>query len=182
MDEIAEPVRQAVMRADTMSNVQEVVETAAPKLAKYQQMGCDNSLQKIVRAYLAKLRNDLHIDNGLTNDNIRAIADRLLKEPELRWWLTIEDVALLCRKITRGDYGKFFGHFSEVEFNECFVTYCHERAEIHRLMADKVTEVAAPPCIGGCGLQDRKKWPNRGSRCREGETPAATAVPLRRKR
>lgn len=141
------------MRGDTMGSITEVVETTTPKLAKYIQMGCDNSLLKVIRAYLAKLRNDLHIDNGLTNENIKAIADRLTKDPELRWWLTIEDVALLCKKITRGEYGKVYGHFSEMEFNECLATYCRERAEIHRLKADKVTEVADPHVLEDVGYK-----------------------------
>jgi len=81
---------------------------------------------------------NLHIDNSLTEANINNLANQLTKNDEVRYWLTLADIDLLCRQIVQGHFGKFYGHFSENEFNECLIKYCNERSELHRVAADKV--------------------------------------------
>jgi len=135
------PTMQVACReASQMDSIEAVVASKGmPSIGSLQKVVGETDIEKVFRYLLAKMREDLHIDNGLSNDNIRNIAKRLRTDSEIRWWLTIADVTLLCRKITSGEYGKFYGHFSEVEFNECLAKYCRERAELHRLEAEKDT-------------------------------------------
>lgn len=113
--------------------------TKEPKLAKLTKEA-ERTTHAVVMALIINLANDLHIDNGLTERNIESIADNLTTDAELKWWLTLADIELLCRRIASGYYGKFYNHFSEVEFNECLAKYCQERTEIHRQQADKAPE------------------------------------------
>lgn len=105
-------------------------------IGKLQKMTSDTDLEKVFRYLLVKMREELHIDNGLSNDNIRSIARRLHTDGEIRWWLTVADIRLLCQKIVRGEYGKFYGHFSEQEFYDCMVKYCNERNDLHRQQSE----------------------------------------------
>lgn len=135
------PTMQVACReASQMNSIEAVVASKGmPSIGSLQKVVGETDIEKVFRYLLAKMREDLHIDNGLSNDNIRNIAKRLRTDGEIRWWLTIADVTLLCRKITSGEYGKFYGHFSEVEFNECLVKYCNERTELHHVKSDKDT-------------------------------------------
>lgn len=105
-------------------------------IGKLQKETSDTDLEKVFRYLLVKMREELHIDNGLTNDNIRNIARRLYTDDEIRWWLSVADIRLLCQKIVRGEYGKFYGHFSEQEFYDCMVKYCNERNDLHHQQSE----------------------------------------------
>lgn len=123
------------MTAENVTSVGEVVAlTDEPKIAKLQKVD-EMLVYKSIGRLLARLVVDLHIADGLSTGNIKNIAKRLTTDSELRWWLTLADVDLLCRRIVAGDFGKFYGHFGEGEFNECLVKYCNERTETHRINA-----------------------------------------------
>lgn len=123
-----------------MTDVAEVVAmTTEPKLAKLQKQAGSRGVYGIIKVLLINMNARLHIDNGLTEENIDCLAKRFTDDAELRWWFTLADVDLLCRRIVAGEYGKFYGHFSEQEFNECLASYCRQRTEIHRQQADKDT-------------------------------------------
>ena len=124
----------------------------APSIGKLQKTASDNDLEKVFRYLLAKLREDLHIDNGFTNDNIRAIARRLRTDDDIRWWLSVADIRLLCQKIARGEYGKFYGHFSEQEFYNCMIQYCNERTDLHRNEAESNTPKPDPAVLAEVNL------------------------------
>lgn len=127
----------AIKTADSVRTVQDIVAlTTEPKLAKLAKEA-ERTTRAVIVALIINLASDLHIDNGLTERNIESIADRLTTDGELKWWLTLADVDLLCRRIASGYYGKFYNHFSEVEFNECLAKYCQERTDIHRQQADR---------------------------------------------
>ena len=112
------------------------------KIAKLQQV--DETLTyKSIGRILARMVFEQHIADGLSTANIKNIAKRLTTDSEIRWWLTLADVDLLCRRIVEGYYGKFYGHFSEAEFYNCFHQYCNERSEIHRIQADKKPQMDA---------------------------------------
>lgn len=108
-----------------------------PKLAKLSQKGGARSLYGIIKLMLVNMSLKMHLADGLSEVNTDNIARNLTNNDELRWWLTLADVDLLCRRIAEGYYGKFYGHFSESEFNECLVKYCNERTELHRVESDK---------------------------------------------
>lgn len=108
-----------------------------PKLAKLSQKGGARSLYGIIKLMLASMSLKMHLADGLSELNTDNIARNLTNNDELRWWFTLADVDLLCRRIAEGYYGKFYGHFSEQEFNECLVKYCNERTELHRVESDK---------------------------------------------
>ena len=133
------PILQAAVK--TSGSVRDIAEVVGmitePKIAKLQEKGGYRSTFGIIKAFLVAMNNNLHIDNSLTPANIENIARMLTSDNELRWWLTLADIDLLCRRIAEGYYGKFYGHFSEVEFNECLVKYCNERTELHRVESDK---------------------------------------------
>lgn len=136
--ELPAVLRQVCVAASKPQTLAEVVaDKKAPKIGQLQKEVEPNDMLKVIRAMLVKLNNDLHIDNGLTNDNIRSISKRLTTDSELRWWLTLADISLLCRQITSGHFGHFYNHFSELEFMECLSKYCAERNDIHFTNADK---------------------------------------------
>lgn len=108
-----------------------------PKLAKLSQKGGARSLYGIVKLMLVNMSLKMHLADGLSELNTDNIVRNLTNNDELRWWFTLADVDLLCRRIAEGYYGKFYGHFSESEFNECLVKYCNERTELHRVESDK---------------------------------------------
>lgn len=112
------------------------------KIAKLQQVDEGKTYKSIGRV-LARMVYDMHIGDGLSTANIKNIAKRLTTDNEIRWWLTLADVDLLCRRIVEGYYGKFYGHFSEAEFYNCLIQYCNERREIHRVHADKKPQMDA---------------------------------------
>lgn len=108
-----------------------------PKLAKLSQKGGARSLYGIVKLMLVNMSLKMHLADGLSELNTDNIVRNLTNNDELRWWFTLADIDLLCRRIAEGYYGKFYGHFSESEFNECLVKYCNERTELHRVESDK---------------------------------------------
>lgn len=128
--------------AGSVVSVEEVVSLVdEPKIAKLSKIS-EESTYKAVGRILTQMAYNMHLDNGLTSDNLRHLAKRLTTDQELKWWLTLPDIGLLCRRIQEGYYGNFYGHFSPVEFNECLVKYCKERTDIHRRENDKtVTDV-----------------------------------------
>lgn len=128
----------AIRTSGSVQSLEEVVSlTTEPKLAKLQKCGGERATFGVVKALLVAMNNNLHLDNHLTEGEIIKIARRLTTDPELRWWLTLADIDLLCRRIAEGYFGHFYNHFSELEFNTCLAKYCQERAELHRLEADK---------------------------------------------
>ena len=121
-----------------VKNVDEIVAmNTEPKLAMLSKKGGARSLFGIVKLMLANMSVRMHLADGLSESNTDNIARNLVNNDELRWWLTLADIDLLCRRIAEGYYGKFYGHFSESEFNECLVKYCNERTELHRVESDK---------------------------------------------
>lgn len=127
--------------SNTSCRVKDVGEIVAmktePKLAKLSQKGGARSLYGIIKLMLASMSLKMHLADGLSEFNTDNIARNITNNDELRWWFTLADVDLLCRRISEGYYGKFYGHFSESEFNECLVKYCNERTELHRVESDK---------------------------------------------
>lgn len=146
-------VTKAVVLGGKIDSVQAVVEQGGSTLGRHIREDREKDVRLVIRALLAKLRDDLHVNSELTDDNILHIECRLIDDPELRWWLKIEDVALLCRRITQGFYGHFYGHFSEVEFGDCLVRYCHERAEVHRIANDKTVDSGDPAVLEEVGYK-----------------------------
>ena len=124
--------------AGRVTDVAEVVEmTTEPKLAKLQRQAGSRGVYGIIKVLLINMNARLHIDNGLTEEIIDYLAKKFIDDEELRWWFTLADVDLLCRRIVAGKYGKFYGHFSEQEFTECLTRYCCERNAAHFYKADK---------------------------------------------
>lgn len=138
----------AIKTAGTVQSVDEIVNlTTEPKIAKLQKSAGERATYGIVKMLLMQMNANLHIDNGLTEDNITSMARYLTSDPELKWWLTLADIDLLCRQIVRGKFGKFFGHFSELEFNECLIKYCNERSDCHRQQNDKAVTTPAQAAL-----------------------------------
>lgn len=133
------PILQAAIKtAGRINSLPEIVGLRTePKIATLQQKGGERAIFGVVKALLVAMNNNLHIDNSLTEANINNLARQLTTNDEVRWWLTLADIDLLCRQIVQGRFGKFYNHFSENEFNECLAKYCHERSELHRINADK---------------------------------------------
>lgn len=143
------PILQAAVK--TSGSVRDIAEVVGmitePKIAKLQEKGGNRSTFGIIKAFLVAMNNNLHIDNSLSPANIENIARMLTSDSELRWWLTLADIDLLCRQIVQGRFGKFYGHFSEQEFNDCLRRYCNERTELHRLQADKDMPAQGDPAV-----------------------------------
>lgn len=123
-----------------------------PKLAKLSQKGGARSLYGIIKLMLASMSLKMHLADGLSELNTDNIARNLTNNDELRWWFTLADVDLLCRRIAEGYYGKFYGHFSEQEFNECLVKYCNERTDLHRNQAESNTPKPDPAVLAEVNL------------------------------
>lgn len=138
-------------RMDSIATI--VGNPEVPSIGKLQRAVGDNDLEKVFRYLLAKMREEMHIDNGFTNDNIRNIARRLRTDDNIRWWLNVADIRLLCQKITRGEYGKFYGHLSEQEFYDCMTKYCNERCELHRVANDKTVDSGEPAVLEEVGYK-----------------------------
>lgn len=144
----------AVKTSGSVRDIAEVVGMITePKIAKLQEKGGNRSTFGIIKAFLVAMNNNLHIDNSLTPANIENIARMLTSDSELRWWLTLADIDLLCRQIVQGRFGKFYGHFSEQEFNDCLRRYCNERTELHRLNNDKSVDVGDPDVLKEMGYK-----------------------------
>ena len=138
------PILQAAVKsAASIQHTEDIVDrTTEPKIATLQKKGGRQSTFGIVKALLIAMNSNLHIDNSLTEANINNIARELTSNNEIRYWLTLADIDLLCRQIVQGRFGKFYGHFSEQEFNDCLIRYCNHRRELHSLQADK--DVSSP--------------------------------------
>lgn len=87
--------------------------------------------QSFIMAQLVRMNANLHLPNGLTDDNIRDIAVRLTTDPEIVYWLTIPDVCVLLRRIEDGEYMRFNNRFGKDDFYACLARYCSERREAH---------------------------------------------------
>lgn len=132
----------ACRTAGTVKSVEEVVAlTEEPKIFKLQKVDRE-ATYKVVGRILLKMVKDMNLPNGLSSDNLRTIAKRLTDDEDVRYWLTLADISLLCRRVAEGYYGKTYGHFGLAEFNECLIAYCNERRDCHKQQNDKT--VAAP--------------------------------------
>lgn len=141
------------MVAEQVKSVDEVVNlTEEPKLAKLQKVDATLTYKSIGRL-LARMAVHMHIPNGLSVENIKSIAQRITTDREVLWWLTLADIDLLCRRIVAGDYGHFYGHFAEAEFNDCFKKYCAERTEVHRQQNDKTVSKADSEVLAEVGYK-----------------------------
>ena len=143
LSSLPEPLQKAWESGENIVSVEQAVSLPSEqKIAKLQQV--DETLTyKSIGRILARMVYDMHIADGLSTANIKNIAKRLTTDSEIRWWLTLADVDLLCRRIVEGYYGKFYGHFSEAEFYNCFHQYCNERRDIHRIQADRKPQMDA---------------------------------------
>lgn len=106
------------------------------KIAKVAQQHGSAPTRSSIIAMLIYMNMQLHLASSLTDDNIRAIADDLTNNPEIKWWLTLADVQLLCRNILNGTYAHYYNRFGLDTFYECFTKYCNERTDIHRNQAE----------------------------------------------
>lgn len=123
--------------AASVKNIDEVVSLVdEPKIFKLQKVDKD-ATYKVVGRILLRMVKDMNLPNGLSDGNIRSIAKRLTEDENVRYWLTLADISLLCRQIAEGYYGKTYGHFGLAEFDECLVKYCNERTECHRVNNSK---------------------------------------------
>lgn len=131
--------------AVSVRSVDEVVNLIEePKIFKLQKTGGQMNTALIVAVMVSKMADDMHLKDGLTENNIDEIVHRLTTDEDVRYWLTLADISLLCRRIAEGYYGKTYGHFGLAEFNECLIKYCNERTECHRVQSTKtVVDVAA---------------------------------------
>jgi hypothetical protein len=131
--------------AVSVRSVDEVVNlTEEPKIFKLQKTGGQMNTALIVAVMVSKMADDMHLKDGLTENNIDEIVHRLTTDEDVRYWLTLADISLLCRRISEGYYGKTYGHFGLAEFNECLIKYCNERTECHRVQNTKtVVDVAS---------------------------------------
>ena len=129
----------------SVRSVDEVVNlTEEPKIFKLQKTGGQMNTALIVAVMVSKMADDMHLKDGLTENNIDEIVHRLTTDEDVRYWLTLADISLLCRRIAEGYYGKTYGHFGLAEFNECLIKYCNERTECHRVQNTKtVVDVKA---------------------------------------
>ncbi|MCR5588029.1 MAG: hypothetical protein K6F72_00250 [Bacteroidales bacterium] len=144
----------AIKTSGSVDSIAEVVDMKTePKIAILQKKGGNRSTFGIIKALLLAMNVNLHIDNSLTEANINNIAQMLTSNSELRWWLTLADIDLLCRQIVQGRFGKFYGHFSEQEFNDCLTRYCNERTELHRQANDKTIDVGDPVMLEEMGYK-----------------------------
>lgn len=123
----------------SVRSVDEVVNlTDEPKMFKLQKDGGQMNTALIIEVMLSKMVDDMHLKDGMTEANIDEIVRRLTTDDDVRYWLTLADISLLCRRIAEGYYGKTYGRFGLGEFNECLVAYCNERRDCHRQQNDKV--------------------------------------------
>jgi hypothetical protein len=131
--------------AVSVRSVDEVVNlTEEPKIFKLQKTGGQMNTTLIVAVMVSKMADDMHLKDGLTENNIDEIVHRLTTDEDVRYWLTLADISLLCCRIAEGYYGKTYGPFGLAEFNECLIKYCNERTECHRVQNTKtVVDVAA---------------------------------------
>jgi hypothetical protein len=131
--------------AVSVRSVDEVVNLIEePKIFKLQKTGGQMNTALIVAVMVSKMADDMHLKDGLTENNIDEIVHRLTTDEDVRYWLTLADISLLCRRIAEGYYGKTYGHFGLAEFNECLIKYCNERTECHRVQSTKtVVDVAS---------------------------------------
>ena len=129
--------------AVSVRSVDEVVNlTEEPKIFKLQKTGGEMNTALIVAVMVSKMADDMHLKDGLTENNIDEIVHRLTTDEDVRYWLTLADISLLFRRISEGYYGKTYGHFGLAEFNECLIAYCNERRDCHKQQNDKT--VATP--------------------------------------
>lgn len=123
----------------SVHSVDEIVSLVyEPKIYRLQKDGGQMNTAMIIAVMVSKMADDMHMKDGLTESNIDEIVRRLTTDDDVRYWLTLADISLLCRRVAEGYYGKTYGRFGLGEFNECLVAYCNERRECHRRQNDKV--------------------------------------------
>lgn len=132
--------RQIQISCHTAAKVQTVEEIVnlpkEPKIANLQAVD-ETMTYKVVGRILLKMVKDMNLPNGLSSANIIELAKRITTDNDIRYWLTLSDVSLLCRRIANNFYGNTYGHFGIPEFWDCLIQYCNERRECHRRNAEK---------------------------------------------
>lgn len=123
------------------------------KIAKVAQQHGSAPTRSSIIAMLIYMNMQLHLASSLTDDNIRAIADDLTNNPEIKWWLTLADVQMLCRNILNGTYAHYYNRFGLETFYECFGKYCAERNAVHFYEADKETSKPDPDVLHEVGYK-----------------------------
>ena len=131
------PLQAIMTRGQQYASVSDIVAAKDEmKIAKVAQQHGSAPTRSSIIAMLIYLNMQLHLASSLTDDNIRAIADDLTNNPEIKWWLTLADVQMLCRNILNGTYAHYYNRFGLDTFYECFNKYCNERNNIHRNQAE----------------------------------------------
>lgn len=102
-----------------------VARWSEPKLAALNSDFGEVRMRSVIMAFLAQMDRNTHVWNGLTEDNVRDIAERLMTDRNVTPWLTLADIKLL--NIEDGAYGKFSYRFEKDDFYECFRIYCASR-------------------------------------------------------
>lgn len=117
----------------TVKNVADVVAlgNTTPKLAELINDVGERPTVGIIKAYLVRMNNNIHLPNGLTDDNIQDIAEYLVSDPDVTQWLTLADVRILCKRIEDGAYMRFNNRFGKDDFHYCLGRYCGERRSAH---------------------------------------------------
>lgn len=165
-----------ITRAQSYAAIGDIVANGEEmKIAKVTQQQGSAPTRSSIIAMLIYMNMQLHLASSLTDDNIRAIADDLTNNPEIKWWLTLADVQMLCRNILNGTYAHYYNRFGLDTFYECFAKYCNERNDIHRQQAES-HPVAAPAVLeevnlgyhlgddGRLVVHEKKEQPKRPNR------------------
>lgn len=140
-------------RGQQYAAISEIVANPAElKIAKVAQQQGSAPTRSSIIAMLIYMNMQLHLASSLTDDNIRAIADDLTNNPDIKWWLTLADVQLLCRNILNGTYAHYYNRFGLDTFYECFNKYCNERNDIHRNQAESNTPKPDPAVLAEVNL------------------------------
>lgn len=137
----------------TVRNVRDVValDSSTPKLATLVGEAGERPTMGVIKAFLGRMNDNMHLPNGLTPDNINDIAEYLVTEPEVTCWLTLADVRMLCRRIEDGAYMRLDNRFGKDDFHYCLGRYCGERREEHLRVAQKEQERYLGKTVEGDG-------------------------------
>ena len=123
---------QTYKTATTVRSVKDIVaRTSEPKLGVLINEAGATPTTSFIMGILAKMDRSMHLPNGLTEDNVRDIAKRLVTDPEITSWLTLPDIHLLCSSIEDGVFGKYSYRFGKDDFYECLWKYCSSRRQAH---------------------------------------------------
>ena len=134
--QLPKALQTAIYDASKMRRLEDIVaRRSEPKLAVLNNDFGEVRMMSVIMAFLAQMDRNMHVRNGLTEDNVRDIAKRLMSDRDVTHWLTLADIKLLCRNIEDGVYGKFSYRFGKNDFYECFRLYCASRNQIHEYNA-----------------------------------------------